>query len=379
VLALLQVKEELDRPATDAKYSLSKRALASDTPGLRVNIYATLEGLDKALRQAESEVPIVLEEVAARRTAKALGAVAVDDILGYFETKYANDWSHQARAFNLKLAASKVDGHVMLPGEIFDFNETVGPRSEAYGYKIAPVIAQGEVVDGIGGGTCQVSGTLHGAAIFSGLDVVERRPHTRPSFYIKMGMDATVVYPTITLRLRNPYPFPVVLRETVQDGLVRAEVLGPPRIRDVTFVRKIEDIVPFQEKEIPDPAIPKEERQRGIPGFKIMRYRVVREGAFAVRERMPDFYPPTTQVWRVGTGPKDPKFEPKDDPHPEYIADQWLIISQGPSIHGFAKGGGTVESRIAGKYGSYGWTFREGLTKYRDRAPKPLEEKTSPD
>ena len=115
---------------------------------------------------------------------------------------------------------------MILPGETFDFNDVVGPRDEANGYKVAPVIAQGELVDGIGGGTCQIAGTLHGAAFFAGLDIVERHPHTRPSFYIKMGLDATVVYPTITLRLRNSFDHPVVLHETVRDGLVRAEVLG---------------------------------------------------------------------------------------------------------------------------------------------------------
>jgi vancomycin resistance protein YoaR len=383
--ALMQIKESLDRPPVDARYNLQKRAIAPDTPGLRLDVHRTMDALDVSLARDLREVELQLDELQARRTEKDLGAVVVDDVLGYFETKYANDWAHQARAYNLKLAASKLDGHVMLPGEIFDFNEVVGPRSEAYGYKVASVIAQGEVVDGIGGGTCQVSGTLHGAAIFAGLDVVERRPHSRPSFYIKMGMDATVVYPTITLRLRNPYPFPVVLHETIQDGIARAEILGPPRLRDVTFVRKIDAAVPFQEKEIPDASIPKGERQlsqRGIPGFRVTRYRVVREGAFAVRERLPDYYPPTTQIWKIGTGPKDPKWEPKDDPHPEYVADQWLIISQGPSIRANAsKGGGTVESRTAGKYGSYGWTFREGLTKYRDRnsAKGDGDEKTSPD
>jgi vancomycin resistance protein YoaR len=379
---LLTAKDELDQPPIDAKYSLAKRTITEDEPGTRMDPYATLARLDAALSGGAKEVEAASESVPARRTKKALGTVVVDDVLGYFETKYARDWSHQARAYNLKLAASKVDGHVMMPGEVFDFNEVVGPRSEAYGYKVASVIAQGEVVDGIGGGTCQISGTLHGAAIFSGLEIVERRPHTRPSFYIKMGMDATVVYPTITMKLRNPFTFPVVLRETLNDGVVRAEILGPKRTRDVTFVRRIDDVVPFNEKETVDPSVPKDERvlvQRGIPGFRITRYRVIREGAFAVRERMPDSYPSTAQIWKVGSGAKDPDFKPKDDSHPEYVADQTLTISQGPSIAGYGKGGGMAESRYAGKYGSYGWTYREGLSKYRDRAPKPSEDKPSPD
>src|SRR5262249_19566011 len=162
--------------------------------------------------------------------------------------------------------------------ETFDFNQVVGARNEANGYKVAPVIAQGELVDGIGGGTCQIAGTLHAAAFFAGLDLGDRKPHTRPSFYIKMGLDAAVAYPTVTLELKNPYPFPVVLHQTVQGGMVRAEVLGPRRTRDVTFARRIDDVVPFAEKDVPDPALPKgarELKQRGIPGFKVTRWRIV--------------------------------------------------------------------------------------------------------
>lgn len=368
---LLTAKDELDQPPLDARYSLARKSVTEDEPGTRMDPYGTLARMDAALQHGDIEVDAVVESVPARRTRQALGAVVVDDVLGYFETKYARDWAHKARTYNLKLAAQKVDGQVVMPGETFDFNEVVGPRTEAYGYKIAQVIAQGEVVDGIGGGTCQISGTLHGAAIFAGLEVIERRPHTRPSSYIKMGMDATVVYPTITMKLRNPFPFPIVLHETLSDGVVRAEVLGPKRVRDVTFVRRIDDVVPFKELENVDPSIPKGERvlsARGIPGFRITRYRVVREGPFAIRERTPDSYPSTAQVWKIGSGPKDADFKPKDDSHAEYVADQLLTLSQGPSIPGGGRGGGMVESRVAGKYGSYGWTYREGFTKYRERS-----------
>ncbi|RYZ59788.1 MAG: hypothetical protein EOP08_15170, partial [Proteobacteria bacterium] len=336
---------------------------------------------DTALRRGDAEFEGVVGAVPAKRTAAALGKVEVTDVLGYFETKYASDNAHIDRTYNLRMASSKLDGHVILPGETFDFNEVVGPRSEAYGYRVATVIAQGELVDGIGGGTCQVSGTLHGAAFFAGLDIVERKPHTRPSGYIKMGMDATVVYPTITLKLKNPLPYPVVLHEVVDHGVVRAEILGPKRTRDVTFVRRIDGITPFREKEISDPKIPEGEKvlaQRGIPGFKVTRYRVVRDGAYAVRERIPDYYPPTAQIVRVGTGPKDSSFRPVDDNHSEYVADELLTISQGPSIRspkagGPERGGGTVEARVPGKYGSYGWTVREGLTTEWTREPKPAD------
>lgn len=372
--ALIVVKDDLDKTPVDARLDLTKRVVMNEEEGRRVDVYATLARIDAALVSGTSAIPAEVERIPAARTAASIGDVAIDDVLGFFETRYTPDQKHAARTFNLQLAASKLDGHVVMPGETFDFNEVVGPRSEANGYKVATVIASGELVDGIGGGTCQIAGTLHGAAFFAGLDIVERRPHTRPSFYIKMGMDATVVYPTITMRLRNPFSHPVVLHETVSGGVVRAEILGPKRTRDVTFVRKINEVVPFAEREAPDPKLPKGDRvlsQRGIPGFKVTRYRILRDGAFAVREHNTDVYPPTSQIWRVGTGESEKAKTVAGDEHPEYVADEYLTISQGPHIvdprakpgEDSKPGGPMVESRVAGRYGTRGWTVREGFAK----------------
>ena len=371
-LALLQVKDELDKPPVDARLDLDKGTVSADEPGLRVDVFATLARVDDAIAGRKESIDVVTETLRAARTAEKLQGIAIDDVLGYFETKYARDSSHDARTFNLRLAASKLNGYVLLPGDTFDFNAVVGPRTEAMGYRVAPVIASGELVDGVGGGTCQISGTLHAAAFFAGLEIVDRKPHTRPSFYIKMGIDAAVAYPTITLKLRNPFPFPVVLHETVQNGWVRAEILGPKRTRDVTFVRKITEVTPFQEKEVSDPKLPRGARQikqRGIPGFKLLRYRIIRDGTLTVRERIADAYPPTTQIWAIGTGgTMPPDFKAKDDGHPEYVADEYLAIEQGPEIHTpkvqrVERGGGMIETHVPGRTGYYGWTIREGFAK----------------
>ena len=299
------MKDELDRLPVDARLDLEARKLVPEQNGRLLDIDATLGAIEEALGRGESKVKVVFEERRPKRVAAELGAVAFDDILGYFETHYDRSAHFQARSYNLRLAASKLDGQVLLPGEVFDFNDTVGPRDETNGYKVAKVIAEGELVDGIGGGTCQISGTLHGAAFFAGLDIVERYPHTRPSGYIKMGMDATVVYPTINFRIRNSFPFPIVLHETVKNGVVRAEILGQKRTRTVTLIRRIDAALPFEEVERPDKDLPNGVRvlgQRGVPGFKLRRYRIIREGDNAVRERWDDTYPPTSQIVRVGAG-----------------------------------------------------------------------------
>lgn len=372
--AVLALKDELDRIPVDARLDLEKRALSPEVAGRKLDLDATLGVLEDALSHGKSSAPMVFLSKAPKRLAKDLGNVSVDSVLGFFETNYDRSAKAAARTYNLRLAASKLDGYVLLPGEVFDFNEVVGPRDEANGYKVAPVIAEGELVDGIGGGTCQISGTLHGAAFFAGLDMVERYPHTRPSAYIKMGLDATVVYPTIDFRIRNPFDFPVVLHESVKNGAVRAEILGPRQPLTVTFIRRIVEALPFEQVERPDDRLPRGERvlsQRGVPGFKLVRYRILREGDHATRERSNDTYPPTTQIVRVGTGTMEKNsVKAEDDPHPEYAADELLVMTQGPEIappkdHPEDR---MTEDREPGRFGETGWMAKAGMPVWK---PKP--------
>ncbi|GAC1548589.1 MAG: hypothetical protein NVS3B10_12160 [Polyangiales bacterium] len=385
--AVVRLKEDLDRPAEDAKLDLNARRVLAEQPGRRIDVYATLGALDGVLRAGGARVEVPVEKVAPRLTREALAGVDLTDTLGDFETRYATDHKHVDRTFNLRLASSHLNGKVILPGETFDFNQVVGPRDEAHGYRVAKVIADGELVDGMGGGTCQVAGTLHGAALFAGLEIVQRTPHTRPSYYIKMGLDAAVAYPTIDLKLRNPFSFPVVLKETVAGGVVHAEILGPRRTRVVTFIRKIEEVVPFPEREVPDDRLPDGKRvlsQRGIPGFKVRRYRIVRDGPNAVREKSEDSYPPTTQIWHVGTGASvDSSKKLAEDEHPESVADVYLAITQGPGIgkptstDDVLRAGptpsGTEEVRVAGETGTKGWSRKYSATT-GGSSPRPIGE-----
>ncbi|AUX26057.1 hypothetical protein SOCEGT47_066100 [Sorangium cellulosum] len=378
---LLDLKVELDAPAVDAYVDLQERKLKPEKIGYRLDVYGTLARIDAALRAGEDRAIASVETITPKLVAAQLGNVEFDQVLGYFETRYSTSARAKDRTYNLRLAASKLDGVVVMPGEIFDFNETVGPRDEAHGYRVAPVIAQGELVDGLGGGTCQISGTLHGAAFFAGLEIVERYPHSRPSYYIKLGLDATVVYPTINYRFRNPFDFPIVLHEAVAGGVVRAEILGPSRKHTVTYFRRIDAVVPFEELERPTPKLPEGTRvlaQRGIPGFKTTSSRVVRDGAYAVREKWSDSYPPTTQIIHVGSGPRDLQVKATDDNHPEYLADEYLVVTQGPDIRtpgatGPEPGGGTVESREPGFTGVRGWTERAGIGTYREKGKDGAE------
>jgi vancomycin resistance protein YoaR len=368
---LLVLKDEFDRQPVDARLDLEKRELVREVKGRKLDADATLLAIEKALKSGQRQVEVVFAEQTPKRVAERLGNVEFGEVLGYFETPYDRSERHEARTYNLRLAASKIDGYVLLPNEVFDFNDVVGPRDEANGYKVARVIAEGEMVDGIGGGTCQISGTLHGAAFFAGLEIVERYPHTRPSSYIKMGLDATVVYPTINMRLKNPYAFPVVLHEVVKNGVVRAEILGPRRARTVTLIRRIDSAIPYEQIERPDPSLAEGVRvlsQRGIPGFKLHRYRILREGAHAVRERWNDVYPPTAQIVRVGTATQSEATLPAHDAALEYVADELLVMTQLVANEGDGDEVVTREWREPGPYGKDGWTAEAGMPYFETRS-----------
>ena len=144
-----------------------------------------------------------------------------------------------------------------------------------------------------------------------------------------------------------------------------------------------------EEVERPDKDLPNGVRvlgQRGVPGFKLRRYRIIREGDNAVRERWDDTYPPTSQIVRVGAGDmaKDASKTPADDQHPEYVADELLVTSQGPKLDAAEadedgkkdddtadRGGVTRESREPGKYGTAGWTEQAGMPFWQSRQIKP--------
>lgn len=359
---LLQLKEEVDRPPRDARIDVDQRRVVPESVGVFMDVYGTLARLDDAVGQGRARVDAVLEHSSPQLTAAQLRDVDMSAVLGWFQTNYNANEDHRDRTYNLHLAASRINGHVWMPGAELDFNRLVGDRSEANGFRMATVISAGELIDGVGGGTCQVAGTLYAASFFAGMDILDRSPHTRPSGYIKMGLDATVVYPSINLRMRNNYPFPVVIHTRLGAGQARFELLGARATRSVTFIRKIMQRVDrFEEREVPDPNLPVGARvltQRGIPGFHITRYRITREGDQAVRERWTDQYPPTTQIWHLGTGVGvTPTTRPDD--HPEYTADSYLAVTQDAVTHD------QQEVRRPGFCGEPGWLVRLGLT--RDR------------
>ncbi len=334
------LREQVDTAPREARIDPRSGRVSRERTGQRLDVHATLDRVEEALAAGAPSVDAVLVTTAPRHTATELEAVRIDGLLGFYETHYSSLEEAANRTFNLRVAAMHVDGTVLMPGEELVFDDVVGERSEVNGFRPAPQIAAGEVVDGVGGGTCQVAGTLHAAALFAGLPITERHPHSRPSAYLWMGLDAMVTYGGMGLRFRNDHPFPIVIGMTMEAGVLRAEIRGARASRLVTFARRIDETLPFRVREESDAALPagvRVLRQRGVPGFRITRYRTVRdvEHNQAFRERDESSYPPTEEIWRVGTGAPPPEGYVPDagDSHPEYLADSYLSATEGPGTH----------------------------------------------
>ena len=114
------------------------------------------------------------------------------------------------RLHNISLAIEAINGIILNPGEVFSFNAAVGPTSEDRGYLEAIIYVNGQEVDGCGGGICQLSSTIYGAALDANMTIVERHPHDGPQVhYVPAGMDATVAYGSLDLKIQSNYDNPV--------------------------------------------------------------------------------------------------------------------------------------------------------------------------
>ncbi len=129
----------------------------------------------------------------------------INHLIGMGKSTYFN--SIDSRVHNLALAAEKINGTLIAPGEEFSFLQTVGPISSSTGFQTAYIISEGRTVLGEGGGVCQTSTTLFRAALNSGLPITSRYPHAyRVSYYeqdTKVGFDASVFYPSLDFKFRN--------------------------------------------------------------------------------------------------------------------------------------------------------------------------------
>lgn len=145
------------------------------------------------------------------------------DMLSTFSTNYVNNPN---RTTNLILASSKISGTVLMPGEKFSFNQVVGERTIAAGYKNAAIFVNGQVEDGLAGGICQVSSTLYDAVVGANLEITERHNHSKLTSYLPGGKDATVVWGRYDFQFVNNREYPIKIEMSVANGVATAVIYG---------------------------------------------------------------------------------------------------------------------------------------------------------
>jgi hypothetical protein len=214
------IYDEIYKEPQDAYYTENPLKIYSEVIGISFD----KDYANELLQTEQSEYIIPLEITTPSVTTNDLDIDIFQDLLASFTTKY--DVSNTDRSTNLELAASKINGIILSPGEEFSYNTTVGARTIAAGYKEAKIYSNGEVVDGIGGGICQISSTLYNVAVFANLNITERHNHQFITSYVPAGRDATVAYGSKDLKFVNNRSYPIKIEMKINNGIVSCSFYG---------------------------------------------------------------------------------------------------------------------------------------------------------
>lgn len=217
-----EIYSEIHKEPVNAYYTQEPYAVYPSENGLDFAI--SLEEAKNMLSNEQEEYTIPLKTLYPSITTNMIGTDAFPDMLSTYSTKYSS--SDRDRTTNLQLAASKINGTVLMPGETFSYNQVVGERTIAAGYKEAPIYVSGEVVDGLGGGICQITSTLYNAVLYANLEIVERSNHQFVPSYVTASRDATVVYGSIDFKFKNNRNYPIKLVCSVSGGIAKFDIYG---------------------------------------------------------------------------------------------------------------------------------------------------------
>ncbi len=219
-------------------------------------------------------------------TAESLTKQLFSAELSSYSSKYSTSTAN--RAFNVSRAAASVNGTILMPGEVFSYNETIGNPSLANGYKIASVYENGRQTEGVGGGVCQVSSTLYSAVLYANLEIVERRSHSLTVAYVPKGQDATVSYGAVDFKFRNNTENPIKIESSASGGLCEVRILGakPAVEQKVQVVNTTVAVNQPTTNETLDPSLPEGTRKvtsSGKTGYVVDSVRIVTENGKEVK------------------------------------------------------------------------------------------------
>ena len=283
-------------------------------PGRRVDVEDTKRNLLSAmLSSSNRRADLVVISAAPERTTRDAKAMGITGLVGAYETIYGGVPN---RIHNVQLVAHLIDDHFIAPGEEFSFNGTTGERTSDKGFLEAPVIINGELKTGLGGGICQVSTTTFNAAYDAGLSITERTNHALYISHYPLGRDATVNYPDTDLKFENDTGHWLWLRTFVGSSSLTVALYGTPQHRRVES--EVSPLVVTGDppvKRVPDPNLvvgktSLEEYGSPSRSTNVRRRVYTSEGKLMYDHTWYSSYVAEPRVVRVGTKPAPPPEPP---------------------------------------------------------------------
>ena len=274
-LTAQQLHDRLHGEMKNASYDAASGSIVPEQFGADFDVAAAQTALDGAATGETVSVPAVIEEPEV--TASDLKMLLFRDVLGEARTHVSGS---AGRIGNVKLSAKLINGIVLNSGDTFSYNDSVGKRTEARGFKPAPAYVKGETVDEVGGGICQTSSTLYLACLLSNMEITERYAHRYVPAYIDWGMDATVSWGGPDYKFTNNTLYPVKIVTEYSKGYLTIKLLGTniDGIR-VKMTNEVLSKTPwetvYQEDSTMAPGSPDVVKVTPYTGYKVKTYQTI--------------------------------------------------------------------------------------------------------
>lgn len=225
-----EIYKNIYKSPTDAYFTTNPYTFYPSSTGLEFDI--SIDDAKKMLEEKQEQYTIPLKITYPNVSTNDIGFDAFPDQLSSFSTSFKS--SNSNRSTNIRLCASKINGVVLMPGETFSFNSTVGKRTPEAGYKEAPAYLNGKTIMDYGGGICQVSSTLYNAVLYSNLEITERYNHGYQPSYVKSGLDATVSWGGPDFKFTNNRNYPIKIMTDTSNKILNIYIYGLKTENDYT-------------------------------------------------------------------------------------------------------------------------------------------------
>lgn len=213
-----KIYEQITLEPQDAKVSVVNNIVSVDVHkrGRKIDKAALISIINELNNTTDTTKKLPVEFIEPQITASYIDSILFRDKLSEASTRFnTNTVNNANRGVNIRLATAKINGKVLAPGEVFSFNDYVGPRTVEAGYKPAHAYINGKIVDDVGGGICQVSTTLYNSVLFADLETVSRRNHMFTVSYVPLGRDAAVSYGETDFKFKNNTKWPIKIEASV--------------------------------------------------------------------------------------------------------------------------------------------------------------------